>query len=277
MGASGRFAGDPKVAERKNLGLFFLEDTKICEADVDKHTITISSPTTTRVRSGLDKVLPKINLPKPIEPDRLGEFGRVILKSAEVTDKFKESLIDAVERKFVIDLKTLSTILYYSFAILSVKKRGENIVLRKSYDPPMGFYDIALWLFPRGVEDLPAMLYKYDDEEHALLALRKVSERLIGNLFARSLGVLSWIFSAPVLLFIIADIDSALSRFGIRGLRYVFIEAGEVLQNIRLIAAAVGLQAVGTAAFVDDFINRFLNIDYPSFAVLSIVGLGVRS
>ncbi|MEM0500320.1 MAG: bacteriocin biosynthesis protein, partial [Candidatus Korarchaeota archaeon] len=59
--------------------------------------------------------------------------------------------------------------------------------------------------------------------------------------------------------------------------RYLLIEVGEVLQNIRLVATAVGLRTASTSAFVDDFINQSLNGDYPHFAVMSIVGLGAQS
>ncbi|MEM4482295.1 MAG: SagB family peptide dehydrogenase [Desulfurococcaceae archaeon] len=245
--------------------------------DIDKHSFIVSSPMVSYNGFDLDKMLPRIDLPKPLEPERLGSFGKVVLKSAEIVERFKESPTDAIDDRSLIDLKVLSTVLFYSFAVLSVKKLDEGIIFKKSYEPPTRFHNLTLWIYPRRVRDLPMMLYKYNDKEHSLHAICKVGERPMSNLFARSLGVNSWIYLASVLIFIIANINDAISYFGSRGLRYLLIEVGEVLQNIRLVATAVGLRTASTSAFVDDFINQSLNVDYPNFAVMSIVGLGAQS
>lgn len=57
-------------------------------------------------------------------------------------------------------------------------------------------------------------------------------------------------------------------RYGERGYRYLFLDAGHVCQNLYLAAEAVGCGVCAIAAFEDDTLNQLLGLDgVEQFAV----------
>ena len=65
-------------------------------------------------------------------------------------------------------------------------------------------------------------------------------------------------------------------RYGERGYRYLFLDAGHVCQNLYLAAEAVGSGACGVAAFSDDGVNGFLGIDGEQQFALYLAAVGKR-
>ena len=72
----------------------------------------------------------------------------------------------------------------------------------------------------------------------------------------------------------VADIKRMAWRYGERGYRYIFLDAGHVCQNLYLAAEAIGCGVCAVAAFDDDLLNETLGIDGKNhFAVyLATVG-----
>lgn len=69
-----------------------------------------------------------------------------------------------------------------------------------------------------------------------------------------------FIKEAPVVLVITAVFERVKSRYGERGTRYVFLEAGHVAQNICLECSALGLATVVVGAFHDSQVQEVLEI-----------------
>lgn len=63
-------------------------------------------------------------------------------------------------------------------------------------------------------------------------------------------------------------------RYGVRGYRYLFVDAGHVCQNLYLAAEAIGAGVCAIATFIDDELNDLLGIDgKEEFAIyLATVG-----
>ncbi len=66
--------------------------------------------------------------------------------------------------------------------------------------------------------------------------------------------------AAPLSLVLTAEFSRTTDRYGRRGIRYVYIEAGHAAQNIQLQAQALGLGSVAVGAFDDASVSRVLSL-----------------
>ncbi|MEM0268085.1 MAG: SagB/ThcOx family dehydrogenase [Candidatus Korarchaeum sp.] len=114
-----------------------------------------------------------------------------------------------------------------------------------------------------GVEGLPAGIYHYDPFTHSL-TLHKEGDFSL-EIYRAALNQ-EWVREAPVCIVITADFSRTTSRYGARGERYVYMEAGHVGQNIYLQATALGLGTVAVGAFYDDQLKSVVGCDeYPVY------------
>lgn len=107
---------------------------------------------------------------------------------------------------------------------------------------------LELYLVAGNVTGLPAGLYRYHPESHALFAIR--AGELRPQLAAAALGQ-SVIRDAPAALVIAAEVQRTRNRYGDRAERYVHIEVGHAAQNVYLQCTASGLGTVLIGAFDD--------------------------
>jgi SagB-type dehydrogenase family enzyme len=73
-----------------------------------------------------------------------------------------------------------------------------------------------------------------------------------------------------------AIFDRARHKYGERGYRYTYIEAGHISQNIYLQAVSLGLGSVSVGAFLDEKINKLIGIDGRKEAVIYLHATGTR-
>jgi SagB-type dehydrogenase family enzyme len=112
-------------------------------------------------------------------------------------------------------------------------------------------------------------VYRYVPEGHRLEKLAstdvrsKLSEAALGQRFIKE---------APVVIVITAVFERVMSKYGVRGERYAFIEAGHIAQNVCLQAVALGLSTVVTGAFNDSGVQSVLEIpgDFKPLCILPI-------
>jgi len=65
-----------------------------------------------------------------------------------------------------------------------------------------------------------------------------------------------------------------LSRYGDRGWRYIYLDAGHVGQNLQLAATALGLGSCNIAALFDDEVNQLLGIDGDAESIIYAATVG---
>jgi SagB-type dehydrogenase family enzyme len=80
-----------------------------------------------------------------------------------------------------------------------------------------------------------------------------------------------WVEEAPVNFIICADFKRTTRRYGERGIRYVYLEAGHTAQNILLQAVSLGLGAVPVGAFEDSEVKKILG---TSLDIIYIIPVG---
>jgi SagB-type dehydrogenase family enzyme len=151
---------------------------------------------------------------------------------------------------------------------LDFRGGGESIsfpqlaTLLSATKPPL-FADFAihryvhLYLYVHRVEGLERGVYRFWPESAELERIKTGDQRLVAA--ALSLGQ-DLAGNACVAFSMIGDFESAASRHGDRGYRYVHFEAGAIGQRMYLAAEALGLRATGIGAFFDEEVNRYLGL-----------------
>ncbi|MBW8039761.1 MAG: SagB/ThcOx family dehydrogenase [Planctomycetes bacterium] len=98
---------------------------------------------------------------------------------------------------------------------------------------------------------------RYLPAKHALDKL--ASQDLRATLASAAWGQ-EFIQTAPLTLVFAAEFSRTTGRYGKRGVRYVYMEAGHAAQNIHLQAEALGLGSVAVGAFDDAAVSTVLSL-----------------
>ena len=79
------------------------------------------------------------------------------------------------------------------------------------------------------------------------------------------------------MFFMTAMFERTVFKYGDRGYRFTFLEAGHVAQNMSLVATALGLGCVNIGGFYDREIDEFLGIDGLTHSTLYMLAIGGKS
>jgi SagB-type dehydrogenase family enzyme len=113
-------------------------------------------------------------------------------------------------------------------------------------------------------------LFHYLPAKHSL-------EKLSGQDIRTALASAAWgqnfIEEAPLTLVFAAEFARTTRRYGERGIRYVYMEAGHAAQNVHLQAESLGLGSVAVGAFDDDSVSKVLSLpDHLEPVYMVVVG-----
>ncbi|MCC6029863.1 MAG: SagB/ThcOx family dehydrogenase [Candidatus Korarchaeum sp.] len=152
---------------------------------------------------------------------------------------------------------------------LRLEELGQLLWAAQGITSPKGFraapsagatYPLEIYVSvkERGVIGLPAGIYHYDPFDHSLTLIKEGDHSL--EIYRASLNQ-EWVKEAPICIIIAADFSRTTSRYGARGERYVYMEAGHVGQNIYLQATALDLGTVAVGAFYDDQLRSIIGCE----------------
>ena len=141
---------------------------------------------------------------------------------------------------------------------------------RKTSPSAGATYPLEVYLITINVNGIEKGYYRYLSDTHQL---EKISSHdLRDDIFDAALKQLS-IKSASALLLISGVYERTTGKYGERGIRYVYMEAGHTAQNVYLQGAALKIGTVVIGAFQDDSINRVLGFGKEE-SLLYIMPLG---
>jgi len=124
------------------------------------------------------------------------------------------------------------------------------------------------------VDGLEAGLYQYDAAAHGLISWESpadIAERLTAACLSQPI-----VRNSAVTFIWMAERYRMAWRYGERGLRYLFLDAGHVCQNLYLAAESISAGACAIGAFTDEEINPLLGLDGVDRFVVYLAGVGKR-
>jgi len=163
-----------------------------------------------------------------------------------------------------IDRRELARLLLYSYGVTQPAS-GYRAVASGGALYPLELYAVAL-----RVDGLEPAVYHYDPASHRLDVVGR------GDFLPR-LSRCIWLddvdaAGAAVVLVITAFFARSTSKYRDRGYRMILMEAGEVAQNLGLLATAMGLASCALGGFLDNELAALLGADgFEEAALLPVI------
>ncbi|WP_437752998.1 SagB/ThcOx family dehydrogenase [Sorangium sp. So ce1389] len=152
-------------------------------------------------------------------------------------------------------LETLGRLLHASYGVRGARKIDAEWTCDRPTPSAGGRYPLEIYVATQAVEDLPDGLYHYDARAHDL-ELRR------GGLAHAALADLTlaqdMVLNTNVVVIITAVPLRTMWKYGQRGYRFLWLDAGHLGQNLYLVATAMGLGPVAIGGFYDDELKAFL-------------------
>ncbi|MBB5342008.1 SagB/ThcOx family dehydrogenase [Tunturiibacter gelidoferens] len=178
-----------------------------------------------------------------------------------------------------IDFAHLSTILVAGNGITTKAKvdlaTGETVNYRyRATASAGGLYPIEAIVAVCNVRGLKRGIYRHDPLTHTLEQMMNADAvpKLLDTICLPE-NVVSLSRAGAVVL-LVGHPWRSMRKYGPRGMRFVFIEAGGIAQNYALASSALGYACVPCASIYDDEVHNLLGIDGVTAALAHSVILG---
>lgn len=132
-------------------------------------------------------------------------------------------------------------------------------------------YPFEIYVIANNVDTLDQGIYHYGVLNHTLELVESGDFRKE----ITSAGLKQEMLGDSDVVFVLSAIfDRTRHKYGERGFRYVYIEAGHISQNIYLQAVSLGLGSVSVGAFLDNEVNQLIGVDGQKEAVIYLHAVG---
>jgi SagB-type dehydrogenase family enzyme len=184
----------------------------------------------------------------------------------------RHSVRDFVLRPLSLD--RLGQLLYLSHGVRGVRTVEDEVVFSRCSPSAGGLYPIELYVATQKVRGVPDGIHHYDARFHRLeqVAAGRFHEHLADLTIGQDM-----IRTANLVVVMTAVFQRTMWKYGLRGYRYVWLDAGHVGQNLCLTAVGLNLGAVTIGGFFDLEIGRLLQLPPDEAAVyLACIGQPAR-
>ena len=171
----------------------------------------------------------------------------------------------------LLDVPTLATILYLSAGITKRRTYPGGEVYFRAAACTGALYHIDLYLVSGDLPGLAAGVYHFGPHDFALRCLRQGDYR---GALARASGNESAVLHAPATVVCTSTYWRNAWKYQARTYRHCFWDAGTLLANFLAAAAAFSLPTRVVVGFVDDDVNRLLDIEAEREVALALAPLG---
>ena len=167
----------------------------------------------------------------------------------------------------VLPLELLGRLLYASAAVTGTVTYEGFSSGGRTYPSGGALYPLEIYPVLQQVEGLADGIYHYDPWHHELEEVRP------GNFHAQFAAMTigqGMLAQANAVFFITALFERSMWKYGQRGYRYTWIEAGHLGQNLYLVAGALGLAPVSVGGFYDGEANALLGVAENEQAIYAV-------
>ncbi|TFH09962.1 MAG: SagB/ThcOx family dehydrogenase [Candidatus Atribacteria bacterium] len=241
-----------------SIGDAFLDGTKYKNLAVSDQKQGVTQPFLHAVlREG-----PRFSLPSPETLD----LGTLALRTAIET---RRSL--RVYQETPLALDELSFLLWCS---QGVKPESTDSHTLRTVPSAGARHAFETLLLVNRVEGLSPGVYQYDAATHGLIQWKSpedVTEQVTEACLNQRI-----VSNSAVTFIWVAERVRMAWRYGERALRYLFLDAGHVCQNLYLAAESVGAGVCAIGAFDDDQLNQLLGLNGVDQFAVYLAGTGKR-
>ncbi|MDR5709936.1 MAG: SagB family peptide dehydrogenase [Armatimonadota bacterium] len=171
----------------------------------------------------------------------------------------------------ILDPRTLAGFLRYSAGILRARRYPGGEIRFRAAPCTGALYHIEVYPVCADLPGLPAGVYHYGPQDHALRRLREGDHRAF---LARAAGEEGGVERCAAVLVLTSVWQRNAWKYRARAYRHVFWDAGTLLANLLAVAAAHGIPARVVAGFVDQEVTRLLDLDPDRELPVALVALG---
>lgn len=164
-----------------------------------------------------------------------------------------------------IDQKLLNTILQAANgltakATVKLGVDSEATLNLRTVSSGGGLYPVSIYLYANNVSGLDSAIYRYNPLYNVLIKQKDIELKEIQALCSISDDYIN-LSCANFVIFLAINFTRTVRKYGARGIRFAYHEAGAISQNIHLSATSLGLASVDCGSFYDDKVNNLLNLD----------------
>ncbi len=171
-----------------------------------------------------------------------------------------------VERR-PLDLSDLATLLGTAYG---VRRRSGHP--RRPVPSGGALYPLELYALPLAVSGLGRAVFHYHPFRHRLEPVKRFEESdLAAALVDPSLAE-----GAALALVVTTVVWRTRFKYGVRGYRFALLEAGHLVQNVLLVAAALGIAAVPLGGWYDRRVDDLVAADGLDEMTIYLVSIGGR-
>ncbi|HVH06046.1 MAG TPA: SagB/ThcOx family dehydrogenase, partial [Myxococcota bacterium] len=170
-----------------------------------------------------------------------------------------------------LDATGLARLLYFSAGIVRRRTYPGGELYFRAAACTGALYHIDVYLVCGALPDLEAGVYHFGPHDFALRRLRAGDHR--GAVVAATAAEPA-VAAAPVVALFTSTFWRNAWKYQARAYRHCFWDAGTILANLLAVAAAADVPARVVLGFVDDDLNRLLDLDTEREVTLAVVALG---
>jgi SagB-type dehydrogenase family enzyme len=197
-------------------------------------------------------------------PQQLSSAGTAALKAIS-------TVVAATQDSIIPTIQTLAEILYLSAGVTKRRTYPGGEILFRAAACTGALYHIDLYLVCGELADLEAGVYHFGPQDFALRRLRNGDYRQV---LIRATGGEPAIASAPAIFVCASTYWRNAWKYQSRAYRHCYWDTGTILANLLAATSARDVPARVVLGFVDDAVNRLLNLETNREASLALVTLG---
>ena len=168
-------------------------------------------------------------------------------------------------------LQALAQLLYLSAGITRQRKYSGGEIYFRAAACTGALYEVELYLVCGDLTDLPAGVYHFAPAEFGLRKLRAGDYR---GVLVEATGSEPAIAHAPLTIVCTCTYWRNAWKYQARTYRHFGWDNGTLLANLLAVATALGLPAKVVCGFMDETVNRLLDVDSQREVAFSLVALG---
>jgi SagB-type dehydrogenase family enzyme len=242
-----------------NIGKEFIEKTKYKYHTGSDQMAGVQQP---QLESEYDKTKSFIDLPQPKDISVNIKDVRKAIESRRSVRTYSDKPIN------------LNELSYLLWCAQGVKEVIQDHATLRTVPSAGARHAFEIYVLVNNVENLEQGLYRFLAVDHKLIEIRredkiddKISDACLDQRFIKSCAVTFFWIAVPYRMN---------WRYGVRGYRYLFLDAGHSCQNLYLCAESIGCGVCAIAAFSDDDLNSILELDGEEQFVTYLATIGKK-